>query len=733
MIDVQVGITCVYITSISSSGHARNGFRAHRKGVWRKSSSGQDNSLWPSKPGFDSQFPHSFCYAIKRQLTFLILCPISLHHRINSSCVVGTPQPNYCYIFKMSTFVDEEGPIIGIDLGTTYSCVAAYDYEAKKVVVLPNTVGELTTPSWVAFTSTGRVVGQPAKQQASMNATNTVYDIKRIIGRSLEDPVTREESRKFPYLILDGGDGRPVVEVDWRGKKQRLSPEEISSMILLEMKRSAEQALGRPCRKAVVTVPAHFNDQQRQATKDAGRIAGLDVVRIINEPTAAALAYGLHSSGGDSAPIQDKSNVVIFDLGGGTFDVSVLSMEGGVFTVKATGGDTHLGGEDFDNLLMDWCLKQVEETNGKNVAKAIKANHRASQRLKKACETAKRALSVSATHEIEVDSLFDEVNFTATLTRPIFEKLCLSLFVRCIDTVKAVLKDANATVDQVSDVVLVGGSTRILALQDMLSKLFDNRIELCKSINPDEAVAYGAAVQGAILKAGGTGGGEALDGICQDLLLLDVTPLSLGIELEGHVMSVLIPRNTPIPCVKAREYTTVDDYQTEIDVVVFEGERPHTSANNKLGDFKISGVERARRGEPKVEVTFNLDANGILSVSAQDKVTGAKAECKIKADRGRLTDADIERMVADAERYRLEDEALTKKIHLRNALEEAVYSVKAQMTDRNDIAGITQLDDMLSWLEYDSESASYEEIQKKCDEIFNRYGLRVSTQGREGL
>mmetsp|Transcript_35546 Transcript_35546/g.36223 ORF Transcript_35546/g.36223 Transcript_35546/m.36223 type:complete len:634 (-) Transcript_35546:137-2038(-) len=633
----------------------------------------------------------------------------------------------------MATFVDEEGPIIGIDLGTTYSCVAAYDYEAKKVVVLPNTVGELTTPSWVAFTGTGRVVGQPAKQQASMNAVNTVFDIKRIIGRSLEDPVTREETRKLPYLILDGGDGRPVVEVDWRGRKQRLSPEEISSMVLLEMKRSAEQALGRTCRKAVITVPAHFNDQQRQATKDAGRIAGLDVVRIINEPTAAALAYGLHTTGGENGPVQDKANVVIFDLGGGTFDVSVLSMEGGVFTVKATGGDTHLGGEDFDNLTMEWCLKQIEETHGKNISKAVRASHRASQRLKKACEAAKRNLSVTSSYDIEVDSLLDDVNFTATLTREIFEKLCATLFTRCIDTVKAVLKDAGATVEQVSDIVLVGGSTRILSLQDMLSKLFNNRIDLCKSINPDEAVAYGAAVQGAILKAGGTGGGEALDGICQELLLLDVTPLSLGIELEGKVMSVLIPRNTPIPCEKTREYTTVDDYQTEIDVVVFEGERPHTSANNKLGEFKISGVERARRGEPKVEVTFNLDANGILSVTAQDRVTGAKADAKIKADRGRLTDADIERMISDAERYRQEDEALTKKIHLRNALEEAVYSVKASMVDRNDVAGITNLDDMLGWLEYDSEAASYEEIQKKCDEIHARYGLRVSTASREGL
>ena len=472
------------------------------------------------------------------------------------------------------------------------------------------------------------------------------------------------------------------------------------------------------------------SDQQRQATKDAGRIAGLDVVRIINEPTAAALAYGLHASGAEGAALQEKANVVIFDLGGGTFDVSVLSMEGGVFAVKATGGDTHLGGEDFDNLLVDWCLKQIEEKHGKNASKAVKASQRSQQRLRRAVEAAKRNLSNVQETDIEVEALIDGENFNVKLTRAAFEKLCAPLFVRCIDTVKSVIRDAGATLDLVSDVVLVGGSTRVPALQTQLLALFDGRIELCKSINPDEAVAYGAAVQGAILKAGGTGGGAALDGISSDIVLLDVTPLSLGIELEGKVMSVLIPRNTPIPCVKSREYTTCEDWQTEIDVVVFEGERPQTSANNKLGDFKISGVQRAKRGEPKVEVTFSLDANGILSVTAMDKVTGAQANAEIKADRGRLTDADIERMIADAERYREEDMALARKIHLRNALEEAVYGVKSSLTERNDIAGISELDDMLTWLEYDSESATHEEIQRKADEMQRKFGVRVDATSR---
>ena len=630
----------------------------------------------------------------------------------------------------MSTFVDEEGPIIGIDLGTTFSCVAVYDNETQSVKVLPNSVGEKTTPSWVAFTQSGRVVGQPAKQQASMNAANTIYDVKRFIGRSLEDPVTREESRRFPYLILDGGDGRPVIEVEWRGIKQRLSPEEISSMVLLEMKRAAEGALNKTIKKAVITVPAHFNDQQRQATKDAGRIAGLDVVRIINEPTAAALAYGLHTSGVDGAAKQDRSNVVIFDLGGGTFDVSVLSMEGGVFAVKATGGDTHLGGEDFDNCLVDWCLKQIEEKHGKNAAKAVKGSQRAQQRLRRAVEAAKRNLSTVNETEIELDALIDGETFTATLTRPVFEKMCNALFTKCIDTVKAVLRDAGTTAENVSDCVLVGGSTRIPCLQEMLSAMFNGKVELCKSINPDEAVAYGAAVQGAILKAGGSGGGAALEGISSDLVLLDVTPLSLGIELEGKVMSVLIPRNTAIPCVKSREYTTCEDWQTEIDVVVYEGERPQTSANNKLGEFKISGVQRAKRGEPKVEVTFSLDANGILSVTAMDKVTGAQAKADIKADRGRLTDSDIERMVADAERYREEDLALARKIHMRNALEEAIYSVKSSLTERNDIAGISELDDFISWVETDGESATYEQLSRKGDQLYAKFGIRVDASSR---
>ena len=630
----------------------------------------------------------------------------------------------------MASFNDKEGPVIGIDLGTTYSCVSVFDEETQKVRVIPNSIGELTTPSWVSFTADGRVVGQPAKSQASMNSANTIYDVKRFIGRSTDDVVTKEEIKRVPYAIVDGGDSRAMIEVQWRGETKRMSPEEISSMVIAELKSAAEANLGCKVNRAVITVPAHFNDQQRQATKDAGRIAGLDVARIINEPTAAALAYGLHSAGSEGASKLDKANVLIFDLGGGTFDVSILSMEGGVFAVKATGGDTHLGGEDFDEAITQWCMKEIESKNGKAAAKAIKASGKAQQRLRREVEKAKRNLSTSKTSDIELDQLVDGENFSTTLTRSNFEKICQPLFTRCIDTVRAVIKDAGATLETVSDLVLVGGSTRVLALQEQLSGLFNDRIELSKSINPDEAVAYGAAVQGAIIKSGGSGGGLALDGVSSDLVLLDVTPLSLGIELEGRVMSVLIPRNTAIPCVKSREYTTCEDNQTEIDIVVFEGERPQTSANNKLGEFKISGVQRAKRGEPKVEVTFSLDSNGILAVTAMDKVTGANAKAEIKADRGRLTDTDIERMIADAERYREEDLALARKIHLKNALEESVYGVKTNLTERNDIAGISDLDEILTWLEYDAESASFQELQKKADQLYSRFGVKVDATSR---
>jgi heat shock protein 1/8 len=616
--------------------------------------------------------------------------------------------------------------IIGIDLGTTYSCLACWDDALGKVVVIPSPSGR-TMASWVSFLSTGKLVGDAAKAQASSNSANTVYDVKRIIGRSFNDPVVHDEMKQMPYRIEEDG-GNPKIVVEWRNQTKKLSAEEVSAMILTELKVAAEAHLGEAVRDAVITVPAHFNNQQRQATKDAGRIAGLNVKRIINEPTAAALAYGLHGQKEDGAAEEEKdlkSNVVIFDLGGGTFDVTVLTMNGGVFEVKATGGDTHLGGEDFDQAVVAYLLGVIGEVHGAKTLAEVKKSPRALSRLRRAVEVAKRALSSSQTADIEIDSFVEGLDFTHTLGRDKFEEINSVLFKKCIDTVKSVLVDASVDIVDVTDVVLVGGSTRVPYLQTQLHELFDKRIDLCKSVHPDEAVAIGAAVQGHILATGGTGGGQELSTeSTTDLLLLDVTPLSLGIELEGKQMSTLIKRNTAIPCKKTRTYTTVDDFQTSIDVVVYEGERSHVDANNKLGSFVISGVQRARAGEPQVDVTFALDANGILHVTARDQVTQVVAQSKIKAEKGRLTQDDIDRMIADAEQYRAQDEELAQKASYRNSLEEALYTAQSKPTKTTEEE--TELCELMDWLELDSETASLDEMRKRGRILEDKYGLLVS-------
>eukprot|EP00051_Salpingoeca_urceolata_P010337 m.126173 g.126173 ORF g.126173 m.126173 type:complete len:789 (-) comp16673_c1_seq5:35-2401(-) len=547
-------------------------------------------------------------------------------------------------------------PVIGIDLGTTFSCCAVWQHGT--VEIIPNSLGSRTTPSYVAFTETERLVGQAAKQQAAQNPRNTVYDVKRILGRTIDDPVVEREAEAFPFRILPGPAKAPRIEVDFKGETKQFSPQEISAVVLGYMKQIAEAHLGMEVTDAVVTVPAYFNDQQRQATKDAGAIAGLNVRRIINEPTAAALAYGL-----DKKSASDEAqNILIFDLGGGTFDVSVLSIDSGVFEVKATGGDTHLGGEDFDNNMLKFMCSEFRRQHGSELD--LSANPRAARRLRNACESAKRVLSNSKSAIVEVDSLIDGIDFHASISQAKFEALNAEPFQRCMATVERVLKDAMVSSEDITDVVLVGGSTRIPKLQEMLSKAFGGR-SLCKTINPDEAVAYGAAVQGAILSG-------VRDSQTSSIVLLDVTPLSLGIECEGRVMSVLIKRNTPIPCRKSHTYTTVEDWQRSVDVVVYEGERASVDGNNELGSFVISGIQRARRGEPQVEVTFEINSDGILGVSALDQVTGAKASCTITNDSGRLSQEEVQRMIDEAAKYKAQDEHLVATVEMRNELEHVV-------------------------------------------------------------